>query len=121
MGALTTPERNSGRWKYIILAVVVILVVGTILYALSSAGRAPSIQIPTSVVSGQAAPLGLTLNLRISTNATGALLVSTNETNLLSRVNNVTTADDWPYPNTNSAPCGDYNQFPIQYAVLQGG
>jgi hypothetical protein len=64
--------------------------------------------------------LGLRLGLQISTNATGTLLVSANETNLLSRVNNVTTANDWPYPNAGTLPCGDFNQFPIQYAVLQG-
>jgi hypothetical protein len=64
--------------------------------------------------------LGLRLGLQISVNATGGLSIQTNESNLLDRVNNVTTADDWPYPNPNSLPCGDFSQFPIQYAVLQG-
>jgi hypothetical protein len=48
------------------------------------------------------------------------LSIQTNESNILNRVNNVTTANDWPYPNTGSLPCGDYDQFPIEYAVLQG-
>jgi hypothetical protein len=64
--------------------------------------------------------LGLRLGLQISVNATGALSIQTNESNLLNRVNNVTAANDWPYPNTSSLPCGDYDQFPIEYAVLQG-
>jgi hypothetical protein len=64
--------------------------------------------------------LGLRLGLQISVNATGALSIETNESNLLDRVNNVTTANDWPYPNTDSLPCGDFDQFPIEYAVLQG-
>jgi hypothetical protein len=62
----------------------------------------------------------LKLNLQISTNATGALSISTNETNLLDSVNNVTTADDWPYSHTDSLPCGNFGQFPIEYAVFQG-
>ncbi|MDA4123712.1 MAG: hypothetical protein OK456_11085 [Thaumarchaeota archaeon] len=63
---------------------------------------------------------GLKLNLQVSTNATGALSISVNETNLLDRANNVTTADNWPYPNTSSLPCGNFEQFPIEYAMLQG-
>ena len=102
------------------LVVVAALLISAAIYALSIAERAPSIQIPTSVVSGEDASLGLILGLHISTNATGALLISTNETNILSRVNNVTTANDWPLPDINSYPCGNYNQFPIQYAVFQG-
>ncbi len=64
--------------------------------------------------------LGLRLSLHISANATGALSISTNETNLLNKVNNVTAANDWPYPNTNSNPCGNYDQIPTEFAVLQG-
>jgi hypothetical protein len=79
-----------------------------------------SIRMPTSLASAQDTPLGLTLGLHISANATGALSISTNETNLLNRVNNVTTANSWSYPNTGSYPCGNYEQFPIEYAVLQG-
>lgn len=64
--------------------------------------------------------LGVTLGLQISTNASGGLSISTHETNLLNRVNNVTTAGNWSYPNVNSEPCGNSDQFPIEYAVLQG-
>ena len=32
----------------------------------------------------------------------------------------MTAADDWPYPNTSSIPCGNYDQFPTEFAVLQG-
>jgi len=64
--------------------------------------------------------LGLRLGLQISVNATGALSIQTNESNILNRMNNVTTTNDWPYSNTGSLPCGDYVQFPIEYAVLQG-
>jgi hypothetical protein len=76
---------------------------------------------PTDQGAATNSSLGLQLDLRISVNATGALSIQTNETNLLDKVNNVTTAaDDWPYPDPGTLPCGDYNQFPIQYAVLQG-
>jgi hypothetical protein len=83
-------------------------------------GTTSSARISASLASAQGAPPGLKLNLQISTNATDALSISTNETNLLNRMNNVTTADNWPYPNTGSEPCGNFDQFPIEYAVLQG-
>jgi hypothetical protein len=86
----------------------------------SGVGTTSSAQISTSFASGQGTPPGLKLSLQISTNATGALSISTNETNVLDRVNNVTTADNWRYPNTDSLPCGNFNQFPIEYAVFQG-
>ena len=92
------------------------------LTASTSSGLATtsSIQTPTSIASAEGTPPGLKLGLQISTNATGALSISANETNLLNKVNNVTAAADWPFPNTGSLPCGNYNQFPIEYAVLQG-
>jgi hypothetical protein len=83
-------------------------------------GNTSSTRELSSSSSGQSTPQGLKLGLDVSTNATGALVIATNETNLLDRVNNVTTANDWPYPNTDSLPCGNFNQFPIEWAVLQG-
>jgi hypothetical protein len=65
-------------------------------------------------------PQGLRLGLQISLNSTNVLSVSANETNLVNNVENVTTANNWPYPDTGTLPCGNYDQFPIQYAVLQG-
>jgi hypothetical protein len=118
---MTSPQpRKRTRLRIVILVVLAALLISAAIYALSIEERAPSIQIPTSVVSGEDASLGLMLGLHISTNATGSLLVSANETNILSRVNNVTTANDWPLLDINSYPCGNYNQFPIQYAVFQG-
>ena len=86
----------------------------------SGVGNKSSTQTLSSSASGQSTPQGLKLGLDVSTNATGALVIAISETNLLDRVNNVTTANDWPYPNTNSLPCGNYNQIPFEYAVLQG-
>jgi hypothetical protein len=85
----------------------------------SGTGTASSNQTPGSA-STEDTRLGLKLGLRVSSNATGALSISSNATNLLDKVNNVTTADDWPYPDTGSYPCGNFNQFPVEYAVLQG-
>jgi hypothetical protein len=79
-----------------------------------------SVRLSTSSASAQGTPPGLKLNLQISVNTTGALSIFENETNLLDRVNNVTTADNWPFPDTGSEPCGNFNQSPIEYAVLQG-
>jgi archaellin len=85
----------------------------------SGIGTTTSIQIPTSSASAPDVSLGLTLGLHISMNATGALSISTNEANVLDRVNNVTTANDWAYPNTDY-PCGNWAHFPVQYALFQG-
>jgi hypothetical protein len=81
---------------------------------------ATSIQIPVSAASAQDSSLGLKLDLSISVSAEGALTISTNESNLLDRVNNVTSTNEWLYPNTGSYPCGNWDQFPTEYAVLQG-
>src|SRR5438552_1092302 len=86
----------------------------------SGIGTISSTQMSASLGSTQDTSQGLKLGLHISVNAAGALSISINETNLLNRVNNVTTANKWPYPNTGSEPCGNWAQFPIEYAVLQG-
>ena len=88
---------------------------------ITTTAEAPSsVQIPVSSVSVQDNSTGLKLYLYVSANTTGAIFVFTYESNMLNRVNNVTTTGKWPYPNTNSYPCGNYDQFPIEYAVMQG-
>jgi hypothetical protein len=111
----TQPPRRYS--KFAIAIVVAALVVGAAVYVLFFVGTTAT--ITKSSDSTQDAPLGLTLRLHISANSTG-LYIYANETNVLDRVNNVTTTDNWPYPNPDSSACGDYNQFPIQYAVFQG-
>jgi hypothetical protein len=112
----TQPPRSYT--KLAIALVVVTLIIGGAVYILFFAGTTTT--IPKALTSAQDAPLGSTLGLHISANAGGPLSIFANVTNLLNRVNNVTTANDWPYPSPDSAACGDYDQFPIQYAVFQG-
>ncbi len=85
-------------------------------------GTTSSIQVGTHFASALNNTLGLALHLEISVNASGALLVSANETNILNRANNVTTADSWRISpaETGTDPCGGFDGYPIQFAVLQG-
>ncbi len=85
-------------------------------------GRQSSSDISTSasVLSSSHTILGLELYVRLSSESTGTLAISINETNLLDRVNNVTGQENWPYPNPPTLPCGNYDDIPIQYAILQG-
>ncbi len=129
------PLRTTGKETTVLVVLVAVIVLASVFaYAMlskpSSTKPTPSSGLvssstsasssATALSSQQSTSLGLALGLSVSTNSTGALFISTNETNLLNRVNNVTTANNWPFPDTNSSPCGDYNQLPIRYAVLQG-
>ncbi len=90
--------------------------------ASGAVGTTSSVHIPVPFASTQNTSLGLILDLRISTNATGALIINTNATNLLNKMNTVTVADGWPISpgKTGSDPCGGSDSFPIQYAVFKG-
>jgi hypothetical protein len=113
-----TAQPPRSHTKLAIALVVVALIIGGAVYVLFFAGTTTT--IPNALTSAQDASSGLTLGLRISANAAGVLSISSNVTNLLNKVNNVTTANHWPYPNPDSLACGDYDQFPIQFAVFQG-
>lgn len=127
--------RLTGRETTVLVVLVAAIVLGSVFaYAIISRPSSTKPTTSSSLVypststslsttassSLQNTSLGLALGLYASKNSTGALFISVNETNLLNRVNNVTTADDWLYRDTKSSPCGNYNQSPIEYAVLQG-
>jgi hypothetical protein len=60
------------------------------------------------------------LSLGIRSNGGTNITISAEESNLIDSTNNVTTADQWPYPNTNAFPCESSSQFPIRFALMQG-
>lgn len=80
----------------------------------------PTGAIITKTAADASNPNNLRLNLTIGSNGGTNITISAEESNLLDLVNNVTTANAWPFPDTDSLACGNYDQFPIQYAVLQG-
>lgn len=84
-------------------------------------GRA-SIHISSAAASASNPSLGLTLRLAISVSATGALVVTENDTNTQNNPNNVTAAADWAImPGaTGTDPCGSIDGFPIDYAIASG-
>ena len=62
----------------------------------------------------------LQLSLGIRSNGGANITISADESNLLDSVNNVTTASDWQYPNTGTLPCGNWDDFPVELAILPG-
>ncbi len=112
------PTRRLYTW--VILAVVAALLLGAAVDLAFPGIRTQSVQVSATGTSVEDRSLELVLNAHVSVNGTGALNIVANETNLLDRANNVTTADLWPYPNTTSSPCGNYDHFPLEYAVFQG-
>lgn len=119
MDGRQNPNGSRPALLAVIAAIIAAGVVGT---GFLLAGGGSSTQTIQPSTSGQYSPRGLELFLRLHTNITGTLLISANETNLLDRVNNVTAQEDWAYPgaSNSSEPCGNYDQIPLEYAILPG-
>jgi hypothetical protein len=114
--------RRLGVGRAAIALVVVVVIVGAI--GLVVAG--PRSRGSTTVFSTDSWPIvvrdhslarfdpetGLSLDLNLTANPNGTIIISAYDFNTLDRPNNVTTATDWPVP---IAPCGL-----VDYVVYQG-
>lgn len=82
-----------------------------------------AISVPISSASSLNLSSGLRIDLQLSVNSGGGLIVTIDEHNTLDRVNNVTASDIWPIPAYELGPgyggC-DANYVPVGFAVLRG-
>lgn len=79
-----------------------------------------TISVPTSSASSSNLLSGLRIDLQLSVNSSGGLIVTVDEYNMLGRVNNVTASDRWPIPFDAIYGGCNVNYIPVGYAVLRG-
>ncbi|HLQ07277.1 MAG TPA: hypothetical protein VK126_05940, partial [Nitrososphaerales archaeon] len=86
--------------------------------------RAISFDIQTPSTSALSSTTGLRLDLSLSSNSSGGVIVTVDEFNTLGRVNNLSASNNWPLNPSGlflwlQGICGQPN-FPVGYAIFQG-
>lgn len=123
----------SGYGRQIVLtsviAVIIVLGIGLVAYYIGSSPQSSSPMVMILPQSGQSTNQTAGVKLEVSLNSTAiidnpslntsdTILVSISEYNILSQVNNVTAASDWPIQNLSVGGCNFGEPFGI--AVLKG-